>query len=363
MKNRDGVRQLGKGLYEVNFRPFPGADRIFRRVNVQSLQEARIKRAELLAESSRLGKPSELQRTRQDSDIIELQKVIENDLLSDNKGKKTINRFISCWKTFNQFLRKKYSDIVSINELKAGHFKDYQDYIVIEKQRKKGWRAELTILKAIFTRLRIRNYCTDDAIGELNKLKKPPRNKKHYEDIPDFAIREMLTFIDKDRPDYYGLTVLLYKCGWRIEETTLLRRADIEWQGLKPGSILIRGETTKTKVERRFDMFDDELALVIRRYAFDRKKTTWLFSNKQNGKIHAGHYREYLKKVSGNIMGKTITPHYFRHRLCTIAGRMNMPINDVMAITGIRDIKVLLEYYQHTTAEGKAKILALNSLK
>ena len=70
-----------------------------------------------------------------------------------------------------------------------------------------------------------------------------------------------------------------------------------------------------------------------------------------------------LKKVSAKIIGQTITPHYFRHRVCTVAGNNKVNMADVQAITGIKDVKVLIVYYQHETVEGKEKILALSRLK
>jgi len=62
-------------------------------------------------------------------------------------------------------------------------------------------------------------------------------------------------------------------------------------------------------------------------------------------------------------MGKEITPYYFRHRLCTIATDRGMPINAVRAVTGIKDINVLLQYYEHSTSEGKAKVVGVSRLK
>lgn len=39
-----------------------------------------------------------------------------------------------------------------------------------------------------------------------------------------------------------------------------------------------------------------------------------------------------------------------------------VPIADVKAISGIKDIQVLLEFYSHSTAEGQDKVLAIMSL-
>lgn len=70
-----------------------------------------------------------------------------------------------------------------------------------------------------------------------------------------------------------------------------------------------------------------------------------------------GKVRRYLKKVSREVIGQEITPHYFRHRFLTECGKSNVPIVDVMAISGIKDIDVIVKYYSHSTEEGQSKVL------
>ena len=364
-KKFEGVRYIKDDVYEINFRPYPKAKRIFKRIQATSMQEAYLKRAEEMTEYIHKNNISEVAQQRLNTNLDKLIDVIANDLHSDNRTHKTINRFVGCLRTFIGFLKDKYPHIDNINKLKVEHFKDYQDYIVLEKKRVKGWRSEIIALQAIFNRLRVRGYCSKEVLAELKQIKRPPKNpKKEYKDIPDSQIKKLIKYIEKDKPQYYGATMFIYKCGWRREETTLLRKQDIKWSGLNSVSIIVRDETTKTKTRRVFDAFDDELRAVVKRCAFNRRKTIWLFPNRNNNNhISADKYYEYLKQTSKEVIGYEITPHYFRHRLCTVAGANNMPISDVQAITGIRDIKVLLNYYQHTTAEGKAKILALSSLK
>ena len=179
MKNRDGVREKRKGVYEVNFRPFPKAERFYGIVEAKTLQEARIKRAELIAKKVKEGKSPAFEKDRYNSNFEELAVVIRENLLADSKGRKTVNRFLSCWKTFSQFLKEKHPDIDSINNLKEAHFEDYKGYIKKEKNREKGWRAELTIIKAIFKRFKRKGYCKKEILEELKELKRPPREKKH----------------------------------------------------------------------------------------------------------------------------------------------------------------------------------------
>ena len=360
-----GVRHIKGNSYQVNFRPFPKANRVYKFVIANSMQEASLERAKLLVEHANSNKePSKVVMDRRQATLDQLESVIVSDLQSDNRVKKSIKRFVGCWRNFCRFLSKEHPDITNINKLDTEHFKDYQDYVVLTQERKNGWRAELIVLQATFNRLNVRGYVDDDTIKALKKIKRPPKNeKKDFPDIPDSKIRKMIKFIEQDRPDFYGLTVTLFKCGWRIEETTLLKKANITWAGLKPALLKIESHTTKTKVGRLFDYFDNELTMVFRHYAFAKRKTIWLFPNRNNDNIKPKKYRRYLKKISKQILGMEITPHYFRHRLCTVASRNNISIADLQGITGIRDIKVLLQYYQHATPIGKQKVLELSKLK
>ena len=367
-KKYEGIRQIktNKGnTFEVNFRLERGGKRYQFRVQAGSMQEAYLKRAELISQYMKKNDVSSIASQRQKTPITkEIETVIVNDLRIDKVAETSIKRFTGSWRTFLKFLKAKHPEVTTFNELKIEHFKDYHEYIVDDLNREDGWRNELTNLKIIIKRLMMRGYCSEQVLSELKPLKKPPQDKKEYSDIPDSDIKKLLNYIKKDRPDYYGITVFLYKCGWRIKETTLLRRSDIKWEGLNRVSITVRGETTKTKTTRVFDMIDDELAAVIRQQVRDKRKTKWLFPNRNNNPHSADHYREeYLKKVSKKVIGKEISPHWFRHRVCTIAGQKNMPPDDVRAITGIKDINVLLGYYQHSTREGREKILKLSSLE
>jgi len=73
-----------------------------------------------------------------------------------------------------------------------------------------------------------------------------------------------------------------------------------------------------------------------------------------------GKVRRYLKKVSREVIGQEITPHYFRHRFLTECGKANVPIVDVMTISGIKDIDVMVKYYTHSTEEGQSKVLEVS---
>jgi integrase len=361
-KKFDGVRQVGKDVYETNFRAIHKGKRVFKRIQAHSLQEARLKRAEAIAQYIKEEDIPQEESERRTAKLNSLAWVIENDLKSDDKGRKTINRFLLTMRRFTEFLKARHPHMQSIYKLRGPIFSDYKDYIVLELGRKKGWRAELTILKSIFGRLKKRGYCSKDVLEELKPFKRPPREEKYYRDIPKTDVRKLLSFIRQDRPDIYGIVYLIYRLGWRIDETTRLRKEDVKFLGLKPSQLLVRAQTTKTKTSRVLDVFDEELSQVVKRYVFTKQNVPWLFPTSRNNKFSGDRVRDYLKRVSQKLLGYPITPHMFRHRFCTVMGTSNIPIKDVMAISGIKDTDVLLNYYTHTTRVGKEKVIEASRL-
>lgn len=134
--------------------------------------------------------------------------------------------------------------------------------------------------------------------------------------------------------------------------------------GLNPIRINIRAETTKTKEKAPIDRLDAELAEVIRQAynASSKRKTVYLFCNRLGRRCGRNHVGRYLRNVSEKVIGVRVTPHYFRHRFLTEAGKAGVPLPDAMKIAGIKDIKVVMNYYSHTTTEGQDKVLAVTRI-
>lgn len=134
--------------------------------------------------------------------------------------------------------------------------------------------------------------------------------------------------------------------------------------GLNPVKLNIRAETTKTGVKAPIETLDGELAGIVKQAynAGSKHKTTYLFSTRLGRKCSKNSVRTYLKEASSKILGIEITPHYFRHRFLTECGKANVPIIDIMNIAGIKDIKVVMNYYSHTTKDGQNKVLAVTKV-
>ena len=157
---------------------------------------------------------------------------------------------------------------------------------------------------------------------------------------------------------------IMKRTGRRVEETTLIERRDVVWDGIKPIKINIRAETTKTDEYSPLGKLDSDLEVFISqayRESF-KHKAPYLFLTKRGKKFNQRRICEYLKDVSEKIIGIKITSHYFRHRYWVECGKSNVPIVDAMAISGNKDPDVVIAFYSHSTSEGLAKVLELTRI-
>lgn len=362
-KKYEGVRERVAGKrYEVFWRPFRGAARIFRNIEALSLSEAFYKRQQLISEhSTTLPIPNE-DRRRLSSGFIEIWEGVERDIAGDNRAKKTVAHYKNAyWRVFGDFKSKYYPGIQSLSQLHSAFFSEYKNYYVVELNKTTGWRAELIFIKAIVRRLYKLGYCSRELLEKLCEIKTPRGNRRDFPNITHTQIKDLFTYIKKDRPDYYRPLEFIRRTGRRRKEVTLIRKDDVILDGLRPVAINIRAETTKMREKAPLKYLDDNLAKLIQG-ALSNNKTEWLFSNRCKRRCDPDKLYQYLKKTSKAIISAEITPHYFRHRFFTECGKANLSIADVKAISGIRDTKVLLEYYSHSTDEGQAKVLEKTKL-
>ena len=201
-------------------------------------------------------------------------------------------------------------------------------------------------------------FCGKEVIEQLKYMRKPRQNKKEYPSISTSKIRTLLSFIKTDKIDYYYPIYFMCRTGRRVNETTLIERKDIIWDGIKPIRINVRAETTKTKQYAPLTNFDNGIEQVVidSNRASIKQGSRYLFSNRLGRKCTPDKLREYLKKMSRKVIGVAITPHYFRHRFLTECGKANVPMVDVMAVAGIKDIEVVIKHYSHSTDKGLTQV-------
>ena len=350
-KRYAGIRHIKDSSFEISYYPYPGARRKQYRIKAKSLKEASFIRAERMKNC--------FSRVSEGASFDELKAPLMESLQADRKSQKTITEFIYIFDTFfNQFLPKYFPHIDSINQLTIPVITKYKWYIVVEKGRQYGWNAELSKFKAIVKRLTRGGFCERRIYYEvLSEFKREKSREMPYKELSKTEKLQLLKYVKEKRPDYFGVTYFLIRLGWRIGQVLAVKRANIKWQGLIPIEIKVDAEDTKTKVPYRLSSIDIELAKVIKMYAFDRRKTQWLFPNKRNNKINYRRYGEYLGRITSELFNKRVMPHDFRRMFATENKRKGFSDKDIMAITGHKDVGVFTRHYVFTTSEGVKSIL------
>lgn len=355
-----GIREpkgAPKGVYEINFRLGKGLRRYQRRIKAPSRREARKIRIKLMEEYLSKANNQNVDKLNATFDV--LRKQLERDLESDSLRKKTVTRCLNTFDLFFlDFLTSRYPKVKRVNDVHLECVYEYKNCITVDRKRPTGWRSELSTLKGIISRLTRLGYCDKGFKDNLSEIKRPPCTSVPYIQISKEEKAELLEYIKDDKPAYYGITYLLIRLGWRIEETLSIKRANIYLEGKVPVSIRLEATVRKNNKDFTLESIDDDLANVIKQYLADGRSCAWLFPNSRANKIKADHYRNYLIKVSKEVIGKRITPHDFRRSLITEAARDGLSVKDIMAITGHTDMQVLLKHYSFSTEQGRRKVLA-----
>ena len=355
-KRYSGIREIVKGrVYEVNYQM--GGFRKQYRVKASSEKEAYFLKVSDMAEGQKTLSLPEDQKYKVGVDFSVVWEKLHRDVLADRVSKKGVGHYRNTFRRmFQDFRGKYYSRVNNLGQVGLPFFKEYKNYYVIELNRPDGWRGELIIVKAMMKRLYQLGYCDKELIERLKDLRKPKANKKDFPNVSKTKIEKLFQFIRNDRVDFYFPIYFMFRTGRRRQEVTLIKKADVVLKGFKPIAINVRAETTKTRQKAPLACFDEALERVIRQ-ALSNNKTEWLFPNRCGRKCTPDKIYEYLKRVSKEIIGIAITPHYFRHRFITECAKANAPLADVKAISGIKDNEVLLKYYSHSTSEGQRKVL------
>jgi integrase len=341
--------------------------RVQERIRANSLKEAKIIRQEKIVELRKQASSSQTERERLNADISEAWQALEGDILSDGVCKKnTLRHRITFRRFFEGFRSIKYPHVKSVSQISSTYLHDYKSYFVNElgHNPRGGWRAELICVKSMIRRLVKLNFIRKEIIASLDEIKRPPGEKQPYVHIPNSKLKEMLDFIKSDRPDYYNIVYYIMRVGRRIGESLQIERTDVGWDGIQPNRINIRPETTKMREVAPLERVDNELAeIILDAYRIgSKRKTKFLFCNRLGKKCSQGTLQKYLRRVSKQIVGFEITPHYFRRRFLTECGKANVSQIDAMNIAGIKDADVVKAHYQYATEDGQDMVLAVTRL-
>ncbi len=281
--------------------------------------------------------------------------------LSDLSNKKDSNYL---WKNtftrlFIDFPKKYYPNCSNCLNLPKGFFNKYKYYFCEELNRSNGWRAEIIRIKAMIKRLNGLGYCSEDDVKQIRMLSTPDGIPKSCPKVTTKQIETLLTYIKKDRPDYYKPIKFMALVGRRVGETCSIDRIeDVTTDGVNPISIQTKPKNAKVKTMLPSIIYlsDPELNRLVRS-ALSNNKTKWLFPHNKGSRITPNYLWKYLSEVSEKVIGLRITAHGFRKLFLTKANidALN-PIS--MQMANISSVSVMMKHYVGTSQEGQAKLLA-----
>jgi len=355
-KSKDGVRHVKDNIYEINYyphsKPINGKrKRVYQHIRANSSKEARLERLRRMTEGE--PKPNQARTS-----FGALKDRLELKLRGDSLTEGTITNYLPKFKSFfEEFLPKKHPNIQNIHQITSPIIESYRQYITLELKRPDGWRDEITKLRTLFRKLIAIGECSEETYTELKKVEKGRKNKKQYKEVSKKELTKLLAYIKEERHDYYGITYMIMRLGWRRTQVISIKKDNILWDKYTPIAIKIDPQDTKTKEPVILKNLDRELTDVIKEYALDRKnKSPYLFPNRNGGMQHANHYTIWIGKASEKILGKHLTPHDFRHSFVTTRLHEGSTREDIMAITGHKDQRSF-DIYAHPISIGTKKVL------
>lgn len=170
--------------------------------------------------------------------------------------------------------------------------------------------------------------------GNLEPVKCPKMVRKAFTQAEIEKIKEACANNLRDK----AVVCFLLATGCRIEETTLLNRADIN---LSDKEVIVYGKGAKERT-----VYLDEIAEdVLQRYFASRKDNSpALFPGRRSTRMTPGGLRAMLKRIEKQCGVENIHPHRFRRTLATNLKRKGMPIEEISVILGHEDIRTTMKY-------------------
>ncbi|MGV3115916.1 tyrosine-type recombinase/integrase [Clostridium baratii] len=294
-----------------------------------------------------------------------------NDLIVNNKSNNTIEAYKTDMNIFLEFIDEVLNKkIIYTCDLKTSHLEDYKSYLVINRgysirgasRKYNCLRSYIkTLNKYNLVNLSILMYLSNDSFGNKKKDKFTDKIKL----ISNETIEKILENIKNSNKtlkyrDVCIIKLLLY-LGLRRSEILNLKWNQID---LINNTIkIIRNKNSTINIVNLPTLIIEDLKKlnkisiaenkgILPNYVFhgvdiDKPLSICSYNN------IISLYTKNLKDIDGN----KVTGHAFRHTFITNCIRKNIPLSEVMALTGL-DLKTL-EYYSHIVPNNTLKFNSL----
>ena len=156
------------------------------------------------------------------------------------------------------------------------------------------------------------------------------------------------------------LTEFLLLSGLRVGEAQALTIRDVDLDAREiavnktysvPLGII---STTKTSASDRVVYIQDELYELLVRIIGDRKAGV-LFKGAKADYFSRDAFMKYVREVSERVLGRRITPHYFRHSHVAMMAAAGIGLDAIARRVGHESSDITRQIYFHVTDELKEK--------
>ena len=282
---------------------------------------------------------------------IEVERLIEDfreDCVLRGMSEESIRKYISAIRIFTQFLKDKQLEFADVDK---NVLKEFLCYLKFERKvNHKTLENYFSALSAFYDYL-----AYEELVPANNVLPFRRRYLRRYKKDNEQYVRRLLSIEEMSRlvnsildPRDKAIIILLAKTGIRRNELIKLDIDDIDWENCK----IILKKTPKRS--NRIVFFDDEVAIVLRRWLRVRKTlkpgTKALFIN-YTSKRRIDRNTVYNIVVRHSIrLGLKISPHNLRHWFTTWLRRNRMPREFIKELRGDRR-KEAVDIYDHIDEE------------
>lgn len=273
----------------------------------------------------------------------------------------TIQGYKEAFKHFSNLMPsiKKPADITSANM--NFFFKKLNDRerVVGKGERRTGVKLSTTMtywskLNSFLKWLEVQKYIDKNPLPKMRPAEPDYSDKK---DLSKSKIEKIITAIDLHsknslllKRDKVLVYILLY-CGLRRGELISLRVMDID---LSKGTILVRGETSKSKKNKTLPLHP-ALEMHIKDYLKERNrrgyKNEYLFvSNNSDRQLSYDGLKHWVKRVN-KLSGVKFHLHQFRHTFACSLARQNVEVIKLQKLMGHTDLRMTQRYLRSMNVE------------
>lgn len=222
---------------------------------------------------------------------------------------------------------------IRVSDLRA-YLRQYRDERGISDRTSNKYRE---YFRSFFAWCVSEGYSAHNPAAELKPIRCEKKQKEHYTQSDLEYIRAACS----DARDM-ALVEVLYSTGCRVSELCRLKKSDVDWNNR---TVQLYGKGRK----HRISYLNAKAEVYLRWYLDSREDgEEWLFLSKRgaHAMTPAGIQKvlRNIKARMGEDIGKSVTPHVFRHTTATTALRGGMPAEDIQALLGHENIETTMVY-------------------